>query len=149
MLLVLALPASPLGCNAEDTPAVPTMSTTPPPAPRAHLRGLKGNVQIKRSTADEWSTASDGVPLFENDKVRTEAGAGADLVFAANGSTVHLGGDSLIGIAETRPRAGRQRTDLTVLRGRIDAELERPSTQSLSVTTPAATIQAGREIVFQ
>ncbi|NTX08141.1 FecR domain-containing protein [Myxococcus sp. CA051A] len=149
MLLALALPASPLGCTAEDAPAVPTTSTTPAPVPRAHLRGLKGNVQIKRSIADEWSTASDGVPLFENDKVRTEAGAGADLVFSGNGSMVHLGGDSLIGIAETRPRPGRPRTDLTVLRGRIDAELERPSTQSLSVNTPAATIQAGREIVFQ
>ncbi|WP_342381918.1 FecR family protein [Myxococcus stipitatus] len=149
MLLVLALPASPLGCTAEDAPTVATTSTTPPPSPRAHLRGLKGNVQIKRATADEWSTASEGVPLFENDKVRTVAGAGADLVFNGNGSTVHLGGDSLIGIAETRPRPGRQRTDLTVLRGRIDAELEQPSTQSLSVTTPAATIQAGREIVFQ
>ncbi|MCP3103762.1 FecR family protein [Myxococcus sp. K15C18031901] len=149
MLLALALTASPLGCDSEDKPEASAPATAPLPAPRAHLRGLKGSVQIKRATADEWSTASDNVPLYENDKVRTEAGAGADLVFAGNGSTVHLGGDSLIGIAETRPRPGRPRTDLTVLRGRIDAEVERPATQSLSVTTPAATIQAGREIVFQ
>ncbi|MFY2558252.1 FecR domain-containing protein [Corallococcus terminator] len=149
MLLALALPASPLGCTAEDAPAVPTTSNTPAPVPRAHLRGLKGNVQIKRATADEWSTASEGVPLFENDKVRTEAGAGADLVFSGTGSMVHLGDDSLIGIAETRPRPGRPRTDLTVLRGRIDAELKQPANQSLSVGTSAATIQAGREIVFQ
>ncbi|MBZ4400440.1 FecR family protein [Myxococcus sp. MISCRS1] len=149
MLLVLALPASPLGCTAEDAPAMPAATLAPAPVPRAHLRGLKGNVQLKRATADEWSTASDGVPLFENDKVRTEAGAGADLVFTANGSTVHLGGDSLIGIAETRPRPGRSRTDLTVLRGRIDTELPKPAEHSISVTTPGATIQAGREIVFQ
>lgn len=110
---------------------------------------MKGGVQIKRATADEWSPAQEGQPLYENDKVRTEAGAGTDIVFAANGSTVHLGGDSLISIAETRTRPGQQRTDLTVLRGRIDAELEKPATQSLSVTTPSATIQAGREIVFQ
>ncbi|MCP3061045.1 FecR family protein [Myxococcus sp. K38C18041901] len=154
MLLVLALPASPLGCTAEDAPAMPAATQAPAPVPRAHLRGLKGNVQIKRATADEWSTASDGVPLFENDKVRTEAGAGADLVFTASDSkattsTVHLGGDSLIGIAETRPRPGRSRTDLTVLRGRIDAELENPARGTIIVGTPGATIQAGREIVFQ
>lgn len=149
MLLVLALSALPPGCDAEDKPPAPPPPALPEPQPRAHLRALKGNVQIKRATADEWSAAREGLPLFENDKVRTEAGAVADLVFAGDAGTVHLGGDSLIGIAETRPRPGQRRTDLTVLRGRIDAELEKPSTQSLSVTTPSATIQAGREIVFQ
>ncbi|WP_205525851.1 FecR domain-containing protein [Pyxidicoccus trucidator] len=149
MLLALALSALPLGCTADEHPPAPAPSSRPAPVPRAHLRSLKGDVKIKRATADDWSTASEGLPLFENDKVRTEVGAGADLVFAADGGTVHLGGDSLIGIAETRLRPGQPRTDLTVLRGRIDAELEKPATQSLSVTTPAATIQAGREIVFQ
>ncbi|MCP3138398.1 FecR family protein [Pyxidicoccus xibeiensis] len=149
MLLALALSASPLGCTDDETPPAPVAPSRPTPQPRAHLRGLKGDVQIKRATADDWSAAHEGLPLFENDKVRTEANALADLVFANDGGTVHLGADSLIGVAETRPRPGQQRTDLTVLRGRIDAELEQPSTQSLSVTTPAATIQAGREIVFQ
>lgn len=149
MLLALALSALPPGCTADERPSAPAAPARPAPLPRAHLRSLKGEVQIKRATADAWSAASEGLPLFENDKVRTEAGAGADLVFTSDGGTVHLGGDSLIGIAETRPRPGQQRTDLTVLRGRIDAELEKPASQSLSVTTPAATIQAGREIVFQ
>jgi hypothetical protein len=149
MLLALALSASPLGCTAEEAPPAPAAAARPALAPRAHLKALKGEVQIKRATEDDWSAAREGHPLFENDKVRTESGAGADLVFASDGGTVHLGGDSLIGIAETRLRPGQPRTDLTVLRGRIDAELEKPATQSLSVTTPAATIQAGREIVFQ
>jgi hypothetical protein len=149
MLLALALSALPPGCNADEKPAAPSMPVVPEPAPRAQLRALKGNVQIKRAAADDWSDASEGLPLFENDKVRTEAGAVADLVFAGDGGTVHLGSDSLIGIAETRPRPGQQRTDLTVLKGRIDAELQQPTSQSLSVSTPAATIQAGREIVFQ
>lgn len=149
MLLVLALSALPPGCTADEKPPVPSAPVLPEPKPRAHLRALKGDVQVKRATADDWSAAQEGLPLYENDKVRTEVGAVADLVFTGDGGTVHLGGDSLIGIAETRPRPGQQRTDLTVLRGRIDAELERPATQSLSVATPAATIQAGREIVFQ
>ncbi|NVJ01706.1 FecR domain-containing protein [Myxococcus sp. AM009] len=151
MLLALALSALPAaGCTADERPSAPDAATRPAVAThRAHLRAMKGGVQIKRATADEWSPALEGQPLYENDKVRTEAGAGTDIVFAANGSTVHLGGDSLISIAETRTRPGQQRTDLTVLRGRIDAELEKPAAQSLSVTTPSATIQAGREIVFQ
>ncbi|WP_171819060.1 FecR family protein [Pyxidicoccus fallax] len=149
MLLALALSALPLGCTADEKPSAPTAPVRPAPSPRAHLRGLQGAVQVKRATADDWSPAQEDLPLFENDKVRTEAGARADLVFASDGGTVHLGSDSLIGIAETRPRPGQQRTDLTVLRGRIDAELEKPAAQSLSVTTPSATIQAGREIVFQ
>ena len=149
MMLALALSASPLGCTADEKAPAPASSARPAPAPRAHLRSLQGAVQVKRAAADDWSPAQEDLPLFENDKVRTEAGARADLVFASDGGTVHLGADSLIGIAETRLRPGQQRTDLTVLRGRIDAELERPAAQSLSVTTPAATIQAGREIVFQ
>jgi ferric-dicitrate binding protein FerR (iron transport regulator) len=149
MLLALALSALPLGCTADEPPPAPVPPSRPAPAPRAHLKSLKGDVQIKRAAGDDWSAASEGQPLFENDKVRTETGSGADLVFASDGGTVHLGGDSLIGIAETRLRPGQPRTDLTVLRGRIDAELEKPAAQSLSVTTPAATIHAGREIVFQ
>jgi ferric-dicitrate binding protein FerR (iron transport regulator) len=149
MLLALALSALPPGCNADERPSTRSAPARPAPLPRAHLRDLQGAVQVKRAAADDWSPAQEDLPLFENDKVRTEAGARADLVFAGDGGTVHLGGDSLIGIAETRPRPGQRRTDLTVLRGRIDAELEQPAAQSLTVTTPSATVQAGREIVFQ
>lgn len=143
MLLALALSALPPGCTADEKPSAPTPAPLPPPKARAHLRGLKGDVQIKRAIADEWSAAREEQPLYENDKVRTEAGAGAQVVFTSGG-TVNLGGDSLIGIAETKLR-----TDVTVLRGRIDATLDQPNTQSLSVTTPAATVRAGRKIEFQ
>ena len=80
--------------------------------------------------------------------IRTASGASARVQFP-NGSLVNLGEDALIGIAETRPRPGQERTDLTVLKGQVDAALETPATQSLSVSTPAATVQAGREIVFR
>ncbi|MBU8897702.1 FecR family protein [Corallococcus sp. M34] len=143
MLFALALPALTPGCSAEEKPSASVSAPVPAAVARAHLRELKGDVQIKRASADEWSAAREGQALYENDKVRTEAGAGAQVVFAS-GSTVHLGGDSLIGIAETKLR-----TDVTVLRGRIDASLEQPATQSLSVTTPAATVRAGRKIEFQ
>jgi hypothetical protein len=149
MLLALALPVLPIGCTADEkAPAPPPPAAARVPEPRAHLKEVRGDVKLKRATGDEWQAAREGLPLFENDKVRTAAGASARVTFA-NGSTVNLGEDALIGIAETRPRPGMERTDLTVLKGRVDAALDAPTTQSLSVTTPSTTVQAGREIVFR
>lgn len=148
-MFVLALAVLGVGCPADEKPTPPAhASALPPPVRRAQLKGLQGDVKVKRAAGDEWLAAQEGIPLYENDKVRTVAGAGAQVVFA-NGSVVNLGEDALIGIAETRPRPDQERTDLTVLRGRVDAELEDSARQSLSVTTPAATVRAGREIVFQ
>jgi hypothetical protein len=148
-VFVLALGVLSVGCPADEKPTAPVHApAAPPPVRRAQLKGLQGDVKVKRAAGDEWLPAQEGMPLFENDKVRTVAGAGAQIVFA-NGSVVSLGEDALIGIAETRPKPGQERTDLTVLRGRVDAEMEDPARQSLSVTTPAATVRAGREIVFQ
>ncbi|PTL77888.1 FecR family protein [Vitiosangium sp. GDMCC 1.1324] len=149
MVFVLSIGALSVGCPADEKPTPPVhVPAAPPPVRRAQLKGLQADVKVKRAAGDEWLPAQEGMPLFENDKVRTVAGAGAQIVFA-NGSVVNLGEDALISIAETRPRPGQERTDLTVLRGRVDAELEDPARQSLSVTTPAATVRAGREIVFQ
>lgn len=115
--------------------------------PRAQLRSLRGSVMVKRAAGDDWIEAAEKMALFENDKVRTAAGSQADVVFPS-GSHLVLGPESLIGIAETQVRPGQERSDVTVLQGRIDAELDQ-SAQSLSVTTPAARVRAGREIVFQ
>jgi hypothetical protein len=148
MLLALALPAMPLGCNADEKPPAPSPSPARAPEPRAQLKEVRGDVKLKRATGDEWQPAREGLGLFENDKVRTASGASARVMFP-NGSLVNMGEDALIGIAETRPRPGQERTDLTVIKGQVDAALETPATQALSVSTPAATIQAGREIVFR
>jgi hypothetical protein len=59
-----------------------------------------------------------------------------------------MGEDALVGIAEEKPAAAEP-ADVTVLRGRIDATLPAPKVQSITVSTPSATIRAGREIVFQ
>ncbi len=103
---------------------------------------------VKRASGDDWFAASEGLALFENDKVKTQPASSALLVFP-NGSQVKLGEDALIGISETALHPGRDRTDLTVLRGTVDAELEDAAKQSLSVATPSATVRSGREIVFQ
>lgn len=133
-----------VACSSERVaePSVPAVA-----APKAHLRELKGSVKVKRAAGDDWVDATNDMALFENDKVKTAPGASA-LVAFASGSQISLDQEALIGIAETRPRPGQDRTDVTVLHGRIDAELPDPN-QSLSVTTPSATVRAGREIVFQ
>ena len=136
------------GCSGDSRPTAPDASVAEAPAARARLKGQTGDVSIKRAAGDDWVSATGTDELFENDKVRTARGATALLVFA-NGSEVALGGDALIAIAETRPRPGTDRTDLTVFKGRIDAELENANSQSLTVGTPSATVRAGREIVFQ
>jgi hypothetical protein len=149
MVFVLALASLGVGCPADEKPTPSAHApAVPAPVKRAQLKGLQGDVKVKRAAGDEWLPAQEGMPLYENDKVRTVDGAGAQVVFA-NGGVVNLGEDALIGIAETRPRPDQGRTDLTVLRGRVDAELEDPARQSLSVATPAATVRAGREIAFQ
>jgi hypothetical protein len=86
--------------------------------------------------------------LRENDKVRTAAGASATIDFVSGG-TVAVGEDALIAIAETRLRAGLERSDLTVIQGRVDAELPDVQHQSISVQTPNVTVRAGRKIEFQ
>ncbi|MFZ5472058.1 MAG: FecR domain-containing protein [Myxococcota bacterium] len=137
----------PLACTGSEAPP-PLASAAVAPEPKATLRAISGEVTVKRATSDGWMTAAGEVQLFENDKVRTAAGATAVLDFP-NGSTVNLGEDALVSITETRPRPGQERSDLTVLKGTIDAELDDQAKESITVTTPSATVRAGREIVFQ
>ena len=137
------------GCPGDDSEGRKVVAPQQrAPVARAKLTKLSGEVKVKRAAGDDWISAMERMALFENDKVRTVSGASAVLEFQ-NGSTVSLGDDALIAIAETRPRPGTDRTDLTVLKGRIDAELDDVEKKSITVSTPAATVRAGREIVFQ
>jgi hypothetical protein len=140
-----------LGCSTgppEPKPAVVDFAAGPAAQTKARVRQFKGDVKIKRAAGDDWLPATAALELFENDKVRTAAGASAQIDFM-NGSVANIGEDALLSIAETQPRPGQERTDLTLLKGRLAAELEDPGKQSLTVSTPSATVRAGREIVFQ
>jgi len=125
-----------------------------PPAPvpkqpiRATLAQVKGAVSVKRAAGDEWQAAANGTLLYDDDKLRTERGSSAELRFPS-GTVVVVSEDTLLNVAETRAAPGRPQADVTVLRGAVDATLDRPANQSLTVGTPAATVRAGREIVFQ
>lgn len=133
-----------LAC-ADGAPALDESGVALAPA---RLTQVRGKVLVKRANGDDWMAAVEGMELRENDKVRTTAGGNATVEFAAGGN-VAVGEDALIVIAETRTRPGAERSDLTVIRGRVDAELSDAKHQSLSVTTPSSTVRAGREIVFQ
>ncbi len=135
-------------CARGDSDKPRAAPATGDASPKARLRQVSGDVRLKRASGDDWVTAPADTGLLANDKVRTLRGGSAAIEFL-NGSVVHLGADVLIGIAETHPPPGRDHSDLTLLRGDLDAELADPSKQSLSVNTPTATIRAGREIVFQ
>ena len=143
--IAIAALASSIACTVEEIPPGQAAASE---EIKAVLVRPSGDVKIKRSAGDDWISAAEGAPLYENDKVRTAKGAAVGLRFTS-GSQLALGEDALIGIAEGRAHPGADRTDVTVLRGKVDAELQDAVKQSLSVGTPAATVRAGREIVFQ
>jgi hypothetical protein len=115
---------------------------------RATLIALRGAVTVKRAAGDAWTAAAEGMDLFENDTLRTARGASAQVRFES-GPAMTVSEDALVGIAEPRARPGADPSDVTVLKGRIDAELADPQTHSLVIATPSAIVRAGREIVFQ
>jgi hypothetical protein len=144
----VALAAIAGACARGDSDKAGALRLAVHDSPKARLRQISGDVRMKRAAGDDWAPAPDNAVLLANDKVRTLRGGSAVIEFA-NGSIVSLGEDALISIAETHPLPGQDRSDLTLVHGRLDAELEDPAKQSLSVNTPTATIRAGREIVFQ
>ncbi len=151
LLLALACAAGAAACTPDANEAratPPSAAARPAVPPKARVRQVTGDVKVKRGAGDDWVPATAGFELHENDKVRTAAGASAQIDFAF-GSSASIGEDALLSIAETQPRPGQERTDLTILKGKVAAELDDPTKQSLTVSTPSATVRAGREIVFQ
>jgi hypothetical protein len=145
---LVALLTLPCSCARDESSDKARLARAAASPTKARLRPLSGEVRLKRALGDEWIRAVKPTELLANDKVRT-LGGGSALIEFANGSVVTLGEDALIGIAETLPRPGQDRSDLTLVRGRLDAELDDPAKQSLSINTLSVTVRAGREIVFQ
>lgn len=145
MALCLSLVVCAPACRREvSAPPAPT----PAQPARATLGEVRGTVSVKRAAGDAWFPAGTGTVLYDDDKLRTGSGASAQLRFPS-GTVVGVSEDTLLGIAESHRAPGRSQADVTVLRGAVDATLDRPANQSLTVGTPAATVRAGREIVFQ
>jgi hypothetical protein len=102
----------------------------------AMVRGLGGKVELLRSTSADWTSATDGASLFEDDRMRTFKGAWAQLAFEG-GSSLRVGEESLIAFGG----------GIVVERGTVEGELA----SGLRLKTPAIEAEAvsSRDIGFR
>ena len=100
------------------------------------MQGLGGKVDVLRAGTVDWTTIGDGVPLYEDDRMRTFKGSWAQLTFTG-GSSLRVNEESLIAIGG----------GITVERGAVEGELA----AGLRLRTPtmeAETVPT-REIEFR
>ena len=113
MTFVLVLSALGVACPADEKPVAPVhVPAVPPPVRRAQLKGLQGDVKVKRAAGDEWLPAQEGMALFENDKVRTVAAGVVTESDWREGSS---------NSASTRPRKTVRSVRSSPGRGRVSA----------------------------
>ena len=129
--------------DAEGSACAGTEAVRPGDAGRG-----EGGVSVKRATGDEWPAGDERHRLYETTSSAPSGAARPSCTFPP-GRWWRVPRGTLLGIAETRAAPGRPQADVTVLRGAVDATLDRPANQSLTVGTPAATVRAGRKIDFQ
>jgi hypothetical protein len=102
----------------------------------ARITGETGAVDVLHTGAGDWTRASAGEALFEDDRVRTFKGAWAQLTFD-EGSSLRVDEESLITLGG----------GITVERGSVAGELQ----AGLHLKTPALEAEsvAPRDIVFR
>lgn len=139
-LAVLAALAA-TACSAPPPPAPPA------PARTATLGAVRGDVRVKRPDSSEWVSAAAGTPLGPGDRIRTIAGASAEVVLQG-GSTLAVSENSLLTL-------GGEAAGVRLERGAVDVDWS-PAAQpdggapaGLVVETGAARTRVSREIVFQ
>lgn len=142
---LLAVLAGAVVGACEKTPAVPPAA--PAVERRALLVRVSGDVKIKRGDSDEWVPAAAGIELARNDKVRTMQGASA-LIRFDEGTELAVDEESLVSVSDL-PADAPHKGGVTVLRGKVDAEVDRRKSQSFTVRTPAGVARSSQEIVFQ
>jgi hypothetical protein len=102
----------------------------------AMVRGLGGKVELLRGNSADWVALSDGVALFEDDRMRTFKGAWAQLVFDG-GSALRVSEESLIAFGG----------GVTLERGTVEGELA--GGLRLKTPTMEAETVAARDIGFR
>jgi hypothetical protein len=78
----------------------------------AIVQGLGGKVDVLRAGSVDWTTLSDGAPLYEDDRLRTFKSSWTKLVFDG-GSSLRVNEESLIAIGG----------GVTIERGAVEGEL--------------------------
>jgi hypothetical protein len=145
IFLAVVASACASSCDRASEAAAPVMP--PPPARRAILEQVSGDVRIKRSDGDEWLPVTPGIALSRDDKIRTAKSATA-LIRFDEGTELAIDGESMVSISDL-PAEAPGKGGVTVLRGKVDAEVDRNRSAEFSVKTPAAIARASKEIVFQ
>ena len=130
-----------------DRPAAAPPAPPAPPERRAILEKVSGDIKIKRSDSDEWLAATPGVTLSREDKLRSSKGASATVRFD-EGTELAIDEETLVSISDL-PAGSPGKGTVTLLRGKVDAEVDRRHSTEFSVKTPAAVARASKEIVFQ
>lgn len=137
LLAALAAPA----CSAPPQPAAAA------PARTASLGAVHGDVRLKRADSPEWTAAAPGMPLGPGDRIRTVAGASAEVVLEG-GSTLAVSENSLLTL-------GGEQAGVRLEQGAVDVDWS-PSAgpdggapAGVVVETGAARTRVSREIVFQ
>ena len=102
---------------------------------------------MKRADSDEWLPVAMGATLSREDKIRTSKGAAAVILFD-EGTELAIDEGSMVAISDLPAEAPRK-GGITLLRGKVDAEVDRNRSSDFSVKTPAAVARATKEIVFQ
>ena len=127
-------------CTAPPAP-------TAAPARAATLGAVSGDVRLKRPDSAEWVRAAPGTPLGPGDRIRTVAGASAEVVLEG-GSTLAVSENSLLSL-------GGEAAGVRLEQGAVDVDWSpagRPdggAPADLVVETGAARARVSREIVFQ
>ncbi|HEU4384043.1 MAG TPA: FecR domain-containing protein [Anaeromyxobacteraceae bacterium] len=126
-------------------------SAPPPPRPApartATLGPVRGDVRVKRPDSAEWLPAAAGTPLGPGDRIRTVAGASAQVVLEG-GSTLAVSENSLLSL-------GGEAAGVRLEQGAVDVDWSpapRPdggAPADVVVETGAARTRVSREIVFQ
>jgi ferric-dicitrate binding protein FerR (iron transport regulator) len=108
---------------------------------------VSGDVRLKRPDSAEWVPAAAGTPLGPGDRIRTVAGASAEVVLEG-GSTLAVSENSLLSL-------GGEAAGVRLEQGAVDVDWSpaaRPdggAPPDLVVETGAARARVSREIVFQ
>jgi hypothetical protein len=139
LALLAALAAA--ACSA------PPPLAAPAPASTAALGPVRGDVRLKRPDSAEWVPAAAGTPLGPGDRIRTVAGASAEVVLEG-GSTLAVSENSLLTL-------GGEAAGVRLEQGAVDVNWSpaaRPdggAPADFVVETEAARTRVSREIVFQ
>lgn len=143
-----------IGCSSQAPERqAPDAARLDPIQRTANLTQLEGDVRVKRAGAPAWKTADEGMQLAINDKVRTLRNSFVTIRFE-EGGVMRLEPESLVAVTDLTVERRNQvhRSAFTLMKGRVEAELDTLSQEGSQFKIKTPTAQAAvmhREVSFQ